>query len=337
VSLRLAVAGAFRDPIVVRESRTRGRLLATPIALTVSLGLVAGVAIVVFGLAAAGAPDHRPNAAQMGRAAYHVMSLQLGLVVLLGPALAAASISRERERRTFDLLLVSDLTPWSIVRAKALSIVSYLMLFVVAALPLYVAFFLHAGLNLGDLVVAELLSLAAAVAAVSLGLFLSALCSRTGTATMAATGLALALCLDVVLAGVVPVPGTGLPQTRRQLVDGSFGVEVPFNDEASQAAGGTAAAPVHPVRLANPLYALHAQVAAPPGRSGSVSVGQLGRSLIPGGEGRSDWGLRVRPWHLSVLAVALSSLLLLAGATKVVGERRAPTSAPRRRKPPATA
>lgn len=324
---RLAFAGAFNDPIVVREGRTRSRSLVTPVALTVSLGVVAGAAFLMFALAASGAPDHRPNAAQMGRAAYHVMSLQLGLVVLLGPVLGAGAISRERERGTFEQMVVGDLSPWHIVRSKLIAVVSYLLLFVMAALPLYVAFFLHAGLTLGDLFVAELLTVAAAVVGVSLGLFLSALCPRTTTATMAAGGLALALCLDVVLAGVVPVPGTGLPQTRRQLLDGSFGSEVPFNDEASQAAaGGAPDEAMHPVRLANPLYALHALVAGPAGRQTSVAIGQVGRSIVPGGKSRSDWGLRATPWQLSVLAAALVALVLLAGATKVVGERRAPAA-----------
>jgi len=323
MSLRPILAGVANNPIVARESRTRSRSRVTPLALTLTLAAVAAVAVVVFGLAASRAPDHRPNAAQLARAAYHAMSFQLGFVILLGAALASGSMSRERERGTIDLLLVSDLTSGQIVLAKAQAAVAYLMQFVIAALPLYLAFFLHAGLNLADLLVAEVITVAAAVAGVSLGLFLSALCPRTSTATMAAVGISLALCLDVVLAGVVPVPGTGLAQTRRQLLGEASGIEVPFDDEASRAAaGGTPQQPIHPLRLANPLYALHALVAGPEGRQGSVSLGQLGRSLVPGGKSRSEWGLRVKPWHLSVLAAALFSVVMLAGAANFV--RRSP-------------
>jgi hypothetical protein len=311
-----AAAGAAGNPIALRERRTRARSTGTPIVIALWLTATAGAALVLFGLAAEGAPDHHPNAAQMARAAYHVLSLQLGLVMVGGALLGAASISRERERGTFDLLLGSDLTPWQVVGAKARANVGFLLQLVVAALPLHLAFFLHAGLSAGDLLVAELVTLGAAVTATSLGLLLSALCPRTPTAVLAAGGLVLALCLDAVLAGVVPVPGTGLPQTRRQLLDGSFGVEVPFNDDVTRAAApGAPQSSISPLRLANPLYAAHTQLAGPPGREASLGVARL----VPGGRG--DGGIRIRPWHLSLAASGLASLLLLAMTTRLVGTR----------------
>lgn len=329
--IRLGVREVFDDPVVVREGRTRSRAAVTPLALTIVLGAVAAVACILFSLASAGAPDHRPNAAQMARVAYHAMAFQLGLVLLVTPALAARAIAGEREAKTLDLLMLGEMSSWDIIRAKAVSTVSYVLLFVVAALPLYVAIFLHAGLDLGDLAMAELLTVVSTVAAAALGILASALCPRVSTATLAACGLALALCLDVVLAGVVPAPGTGLPQTRRMLLDGSFGGEVGFEGEGAQGTGDSpvvaAAEVVHPVRVANPLYALN-QLVTDPGRS--VPSGQLGRALVPGGKSRSTWGPALKPWQVSVLAQLTLSLLFLGLAARLVS---VPAGGARRREP----
>ena len=58
--------------------------------------------------------------------------LQLVLVLLVTPAFTAGSISGERERQTLDLLLVTKMSPFSIVTGKFLSGLSIIVLMVVA-------------------------------------------------------------------------------------------------------------------------------------------------------------------------------------------------------------
>src|SRR5579884_2293723 len=243
------------NPIFSREVRVRTRSSLTPIVLAAYLVAVAAVACILFSLAAVHSPGNTLGAGQWQRVAYHVMSFQIALVVIVAPALGAGAISGEREGATLDVLMVGQLTPFSVVAAKVAAAVAYVLLFAAAALPLYVAVFLHAGLGLGQLAVCELLTATTAVGAAALGVFFSAVFSRTSTATLAACGLALMLCLDVVLSGLVAAPGTGLAQTRSQLLAGAAGVDttaVPTD------ANGVPLPPrreyVNAVRLANPLY-----------------------------------------------------------------------------------
>jgi len=72
-------------------------------------------------------------------------AVQMGLVLLTAPAVAAGSISGERERQTLDLLLVTKMSPLSIVLGKLASSLMYVMLLVVATLPIFaIAFYFGA-------------------------------------------------------------------------------------------------------------------------------------------------------------------------------------------------
>ena len=63
--------------------------------------------------------------------------LQLVLVLLVTPAFTAGSISGERERQPLDLLLVTKMSPFSIVTGKFLSGLSIIVLMVVATMPVF--------------------------------------------------------------------------------------------------------------------------------------------------------------------------------------------------------
>lgn len=325
------MSGLRENPIITRETSARVRSRGTSVALTGFLVAVAAVAATLFALAAVGSPGHNPGAGQMQRVAYHAISFQLVLLMLVAPALGAGAIARERTARTFDLLVVGQLSPGSIVVGKLVAAVAYLLLFALAALPLYVTIFLHAGLGLGPLAIAELLTVVAAVAGVSIGMFLGSLNLRLALATLAACSLALTLSLDIVLAELVPAPGTGLAQTTTQLLDGLSGQDttaVETDDEGRPVPITREDLLVHPVRVANPLYALNQAVAdpRPDVDADGIPLGRLGRLAVPGGEDFSTWGPGVQPWQLSVVTALAVSVLLLAGtAQQIAGPR------PRRR------
>jgi len=330
----MQVASRIRHhPVLRRETAARAASAVTPVALTVFLGTVAAVAGILFSLAAVGSPDQRPGAGQLERVAYHTMSLQLALAVLMAAALGAEAISDERERATWDLLRVGQLGPRSLAMAKLAAVVAYVGLFAAAALPLYVAVFGHSGLGLGQLAVAEVLTVVAAAGAAAVGLLLGALCSRP-VATLAAAALCLALLLDVALSGLVPAPASGLPQTASQLVAGMAGADTTEVVTDAQGVPLPARRPrLHLLRLANPLYAMHRAITDPRPAidPGGVPVARAVRSLVPGDTSWSTWGPRLAPWQYSVaLSVALTWLLLLATARAVSPgrRRRHPTSPP---------
>src|SRR5204863_4977661 len=61
---------------------------------------------------------------------------QFFLVALMSPTFAAGSITGEKERKTYELLLASPLRPGTILVGKLLSSLSYLVILIVSSFPL---------------------------------------------------------------------------------------------------------------------------------------------------------------------------------------------------------
>src|SRR4029077_7844404 len=65
--------------------------------------------------------------------------LQIALLILFSPSLAAGLVSAERESGSWDLLRMTPLSPGRILRGKLLSVAWPLLLLLCATLPGYVA------------------------------------------------------------------------------------------------------------------------------------------------------------------------------------------------------
>jgi ABC-type transport system involved in multi-copper enzyme maturation permease subunit len=87
---------------------------------------------------------------------------QFVLVALVSPAFAAGSISGEKERKTYELLLASPLEPSSILVGKLLSALTYLVLLILSSLPLMILCFLLGGILLSEIVRAYVILVLAA-------------------------------------------------------------------------------------------------------------------------------------------------------------------------------
>lgn len=109
---------------------------------------------------------------------------QFFLVALLAPTFAAGSISGEKERKTYEMLLASPLEPMTVLVGKLLGSVAYLVLLVLSSLPLMVLCYLLGGVLLSEVIRAYL---ALVLAAGTFGL-ISVACStylrRTSSALM---------------------------------------------------------------------------------------------------------------------------------------------------------
>ena len=72
---------------------------------------------------------------------------QVGIVTLAIPIMTASSISGEKERQTFDIMMTTCLSPMAIVFGKVFSAVTEVMLFVVASIPIMALAFVLGGLS----------------------------------------------------------------------------------------------------------------------------------------------------------------------------------------------
>ena len=106
------------------------------------------------------------------------------LVLVLAPAFTTGAICSEREKQTLDLLVTTPLSTLGIVVGKLVSALAYVLLLIVASVPLMALVFVFGGVGPEDVLRAYVLLFALAFGMGAIGLFLSALVRRTQAATV---------------------------------------------------------------------------------------------------------------------------------------------------------
>ena len=174
------------NPILASSARRRMRSLRTPILITIY-----GAMILASGLGMAFGAFTSSTlsifAMREGVTAYAAMLvIQFAMILLITPAMTAGSIAGERERQTLDMLLVTNTGSLRIVAGKLLESLGYVALLLVAALPTMCLTLITGGVTLADVLTGALFLLVTAFAALSVGVFASAVFRRTVTATVMA-------------------------------------------------------------------------------------------------------------------------------------------------------
>lgn len=295
MSLGATIAMLRQSPVVDREKLVRARSGRTPVTMALNVCVLGGFALVMFGLAISRAADNRPSAVDMAQVAFLTAAVQLVLALLFVPPLAATAISGERERGTFDLLVLGRLSPTHIVVTKLAATLAYLALVMVMALPVLVAVFLYAGLDLGQLLLVEVVTVVTVATLAAVGVLVGTWLRRALTATLVAYVVGVVLYAGTALLGVV------------------VRFDAPLNPERAESST------VHPVVFANPFYAIHAVVLGP--SPSGAHVGHLGESLALKRDGASTWGPVVQPWQASVTAQAAIVVIGLWLAKQALGGR----------------
>jgi hypothetical protein len=138
--------------------------------------------------------------ALIGQSVFTALSIfQLILVCFIAPAFTAGQISLEREKQTLDLLVSTPLRPTAIVLGKLAAALAFVVLMIVAALPIVAIVLMYGGATVEDLVRQQVVLLATALLLGAIGLFYSALLKRTQAATVLTYITMLALTLGTTL------------------------------------------------------------------------------------------------------------------------------------------
>jgi ABC-type transport system involved in multi-copper enzyme maturation permease subunit len=293
------------NPLIVKDGVSRMRSWRAPVILTIYLGLLGSFGYAIFVLASL-YTGQRTGSAMIGSTVFGALALiQLSLVSLFAPALAAGAISSERERQTFDVLLVSRVSAAGIVWGKLIGSIAFMMLLILAALPLFAAVFLFGGIDFEQFLVTQVLTVSTALSIGAVSLFLSALFRRTLASTVVAYGVAFFGMVGTWVAGTI------------------FTVVITVRSAAT-ALDGTGA-DVHPLLFTNPLFAMNIVLNSPNGAP--MHVGRL-LQLMFMTSGPSAGGPSLEPWQATVLVQLVLVGLSVFGAVQLVQNRRAP--APRR-------
>lgn len=187
--------GALRDvgsgiaAVGVKELRSRMRGRRAFVVLTIHLLLVAGFAWMVESLMertfASGFNSSFSASSDIGRQMFLALMMLLTLVVLiLAPGSTAGAISLEREKQTLDLLTTTPISSLAIVLGKLLSALSWVLLLLLASIPVTALVFTFGGVGPDDVVKGYVVLFVSAFTYGALGLFVSALVKRTQAATI---------------------------------------------------------------------------------------------------------------------------------------------------------
>lgn len=105
----------------------------------------------------------------------------LGLVV---PVRTASSISGEKERQTFDIMMTTSMTPFSIVMGKVMTAIVQSMFYVVASMPIMALSFIIGGVSWGYLFWFLGVALLVSFFTASIGILCSSLCRKSISAVI---------------------------------------------------------------------------------------------------------------------------------------------------------
>jgi ABC-type transport system involved in multi-copper enzyme maturation permease subunit len=171
------------NPIIVKEFRSRMRGGRAFIILTAYLVFLALFSYVMYRVTLSYTMyigPATPLSPMVGRALYAALTnLSLFFVVFLTPALTATAISSEQEKLTLEMLQATPLSTHAILFGKLIATASYILLLLLAAIPLASMVFVFGGIAPLDLLLAGLLIVITAYTFGMIGLFFSVWRKRT--------------------------------------------------------------------------------------------------------------------------------------------------------------
>ncbi len=292
-----------KNPLIVKDGLSRVRTWRAPAVVALYLAVLG---LVVYLTLTVQLSSLRPSwgFAQVGRNVFvTIAEVQLALVCLFAPAVAAGAISGERERQTLDVLLVSSMTPWAIVWGKLVTSVAFLLLLLTAALPVFATVFFLAGIDFQQFVVSQLVTVATAFGVGSVSLLSSVVFRRTLVSTVVAYGFTFAATAGTWLVGTVL---TQIAYMRSQVLTNLTGLPPPPDP--------------HPLLLMSPFNGMTSVLQNANG--GRVSVGQTIHVLLLAPGKAAAAGPAVEPWQATVLFQLVLVALSVFGAIQLLRSRR---------------
>ncbi len=194
--------------MLAKELRGRMRGPRAFVVLSVYLFFLSGFTLLIYFLTKLAAQSD-PTTATGKPVFLGLVAFELGLVCFLAPSFTAGVISGERERQSYDLLMTTPLPLPLVVGAKLFAALAYVLLLIVASLPLMSIGLFLGGVAPEEVLIAFVMLLASALLFGTIGLCFSAWVRSTiGAAALAyATMLLPVVALPIVFGTVFGLLG----------------------------------------------------------------------------------------------------------------------------------
>lgn len=199
----------WHNPIITKELRHRMRGWQGILGLAFCITMLGGLAVIAYATIANDSFEYRDyyqtyssRSQQLGTNYFMVVFIgQLLLIGFLTPVFSAATLAGEKQRQTYEVLLVTLLKPRDIVLGKLLSALAYSLLITIAGLPIASIAFVMGGVAIDQLVIAIVIMLATSFLLGTIGVFWSSFC-RTAMVAGIATYINLGIFLFVIPLGI---------------------------------------------------------------------------------------------------------------------------------------
>ena len=193
------------NPLLVKELRSRMRGARAFGLLTLYLLLLSCVASAIYYSSSQSMVlTGGANTAPVGKAVFYGIGLlEVFMVAIITPSLTNGAISGEKERKTFELLRTTLLSARRIVIGKLSSALVYIVLLILAAIPLESLAFILGGVTLVELGLAQLIMIATAISFAVIGLFFSSLTRRTRASAILTNTVVLLVIIGLPLIAVL--------------------------------------------------------------------------------------------------------------------------------------
>lgn len=181
------------NPVVLKELRGRMRGARAFIVLTIYLSLLGAFSSLIYVAVSESSTrvSGQVNVGEIGRTLFGgVVAIEMLLVSFIAPAFTSGAISGEREHQTYDLLRTTLLPAYVLVLGKLLSALSFVLLLLLAAIPLQSIAFFFGGVAETEVILSFVILTATALLFSTFGLYFSARSSRTLSASVLTYALA---------------------------------------------------------------------------------------------------------------------------------------------------
>jgi ABC-2 type transport system permease protein len=178
-----------RNPIILKELRNRMRNKRTALSLALYTGVLSTIGLISYSSVA---PDYfNPNYSYFSQRTIStagvtiyttIIIAQLILLFFLVPAFTSGVLTGEKERQTYDILLLTLLRPVDIVIGKLLSSLAYLFLLIICSLPVASISLLLGGVDIDQILLGLTVCVATALFFGTLGVWWSGVTNTTGKA-----------------------------------------------------------------------------------------------------------------------------------------------------------
>ncbi|MDI6716196.1 MAG: ABC transporter permease [Actinomycetota bacterium] len=278
------------NAVVIKELRSRMRGGRASLILTLYL--------IVLSTFAFGVIDMTEQTMSMGARPFYIGAIlllaisffQLAMVLFLTPAFTVGAITREKEQQTHDLLVITKMSPLSIVIGKLFSAVAYIFLLILASLPVTSIVFIFGGVSLLDFVLVYLFTLVTTIFFGAIGLFFSSLVRKTQFSTILSYSVVLTFVIGTLITSVFI---------------GVFFLQGPNADRE------TGALLMNMVLIFNPFYSLGSIFS-------SMVPGPFSIPTIVGGPDGQQGAHLIADWLYTLIVYSILTVLLILASAQLI-------------------